>query len=610
MLEEKLKNLPEQPGVYLMKDKDGQIIYVGKAVNLKNRVRSYFASQHPESPKTRMLVSQIRDFDIMLTDTEIEALILESNLIKKHKPKYNIRLTDDKYWPFIRVTVNEPFPRVEITRQVKKDGAKYFGPYTSAGAVHETLRLLQTIFPLRSCKQATFAKQARPCLNAHINRCLAPCSGGISEEEYRQMINEVIQFLEGKQEALVKTLKQRMALAAEELQFEKAAELRDQIQAVETVIARQKVMSGRLGNLDAIHYARSLQDMCVQIFFIRGGKLLGQDYYFLEGTENTETPEVLGSFLLQYYSKVDFIPPEILVPEEVADQEVLLQWLSEKRDGKVVIKVPRQGEKKALLELVEKNAVENLQQELLQRTTKKQAVREALEELAQALNLPRMPQRIECYDISHVQGAETVASMVVFEQGRPSPGEYRRFKIKTVEGPDDFASMTEVIYRRFRKAREGDAKFAKIPDLVVIDGGKGQLSAARAAMKDLGYEDLVTVGLAKENEWLYLERTADPLILPRHSQGLCLLQRVRDEAHRFAVTYHRLLRGKRNLASALDEIPGVGPRRREALFKHFGFSLCKIREASLQELQEVEGLPEEVAQRIWEYFHPPDLSGV
>lgn len=607
VLEEKLKNLPDQPGVYLMKDQKDQIIYVGKAINLKNRVRSYFSSQHPNSPKTRMLVSSIRDLDFIITDSEIEALILESNLIKKHKPKFNIRLIDDKYWPFLRVTINEQYPRLEITRAAKKDGSRYFGPYTNAGAVHETLRLLKSIFPLRSCKQTSFAKQDRPCLNAHIGRCAAPCADLIPHEDYHKMISEVIQFLEGRQESLVKSLKGKMARAAEAMQFEKAAELRDQIQALEMIIAKQKVMSGRLGDLDVLNYARGPSETCVQVFFIRGGKLLGKDHFFLEGTEGTENTEVLSSFLQQYYSKVDFIPGEILLPEQVQDQDVLQEWLSGKRDGKVEVKIPRQGEKKALLDLVGKNAIESLNQELLQRIAKRQTVQEALSEITEALQLTEEPQRIECYDISHVQGAETVASMVVFEHGRPSPSQYRRFKIKTVEGPDDFASMTEVIYRRFKKAQAGDDKFTNLPDLVIIDGGKGQLSAARAAMVDLGYSEIPAVGLAKENEWLFLENRSDPLILPRQSQGLYLLQRIRDEAHRFAVTYHRLLRGKRNLASALDDIPGIGPRRKEALLKHFGLSLRKIINASQSELQAVDGVSTEAARQVWEYFHPPEI---
>jgi len=391
------------------------------------------------------------------------------------------------------------------------------------------------------------------------------------------------------------------------MQFEKAAELRDQIQALEMIIAKQKVMSGRLGDLDVLNYARGPNETCIQIFFIRGGKLLGKDHFFLEGTEGTENTEVLSSFLQQYYSKVDFIPGEILLPELVSDQDVLQEWLSGKREGKVEVKIPRQGEKKALIDLVGKNAIESLNQELLQRIAKKQTVQEALSEIKEALQLSEEPQRIECYDISHVQGAETVASMVVFEHGRPSPSQYRRFKIKTVEGPDDFASMTEVIYRRFIKAKAGDDKFTNLPDLVIIDGGKGQLSAARAAMVDLGYSEIPAVGLAKENEWLFLENRPDPLILPRQSQGLYLLQRVRDEAHRFAVTYHRLLRGKRNLASALDDIPGIGPRRKEALLKHFGLSLRKIINASQSELQAVDGVSTEAARQVWEYFHPPEI---
>lgn len=599
--------MPEQPGVYLMKDSREKIIYVGKAVNLKNRVRSYFSSQHVTSPKTRILVEQIRDIDYILTDSEIEALILESNLIKEHKPKYNVRLTDDKHFPFLRVSVQESFPRIEIVRAIKKDGARYFGPYTSAGAVHETLRLIKKLFPLRSCKQTVFDGKGKPCLNSHIGRCAAPCAGMISQQEYRKMIDGVILFLEGKQEDLMKLLKRQMEEAALNLEFEKAAEIRDQILAVDKVAAKQKIISDRLLDVDIINLARSFHETCIQVFFIRNGKVLGRNHYFLEGSENSEDREALSAFLKQYYSQVEYVPGEILIPRELEEKEVLESWLTGRRGSKVHLRLPKQGQKKELLDMVGKNALESLQQEALSRTLKRQASEEALGMLAQALNLPEDPHRIECYDISHIQGTETVASMVVFEEGKPAYSKYRRFRIQTVEGPDDFASMAEVIRRRFARIKEGDEKFLPCPDLVIIDGGKGQLSSAREAMEKLGFGDITAVGLAKENEWVYLEHCSDPLIIPRQSPALFLLQRIRDEAHRFAVTYHRLLRGKRNLASALDEISGIGPKRREALLKHFGMSLKKIREASLEDLHEVNGLGNDAARSVWEYFHPPEI---
>ena len=609
-LEDRIKDLPESPGVYLMKNAGGKIIYVGKAVNLKNRVRSYFSSQHADSPKTRALVSHIRDLEFIITDNEIEALILESNLIKAHKPKYNIRLTDDKNYPYLRVTVQEPYPRVEIARSRKKDGARYFGPYTNTGYVNETLRLLKKIFPVRSCKQTTFARQARPCLNAHIERCAAPCCGRISQEDYRKMIDEVVLFLEGKQEALIKALKKRMGEAADQLDFEKAAELRDQLSAIEKIIARQKIVTGSFADFDVVNLARGANITCVQIFFVRGGKLLGRDHFIMEGTEGTETGEILASFIQQYYDRVDYLPPEILLPERLEDAEVLENWLTGKKGARVRFRTPQKGEKQALLEMVGKNAAESLQHELKTKARQEDAAGGVLSELPALLGLDRDKEisRIECYDISHIQGAETVASMVVFEEGKARPSQYRRFKIRTVEGPDDFASMAEVIERRFMKADAGGEKFGILPDLVVIDGGKGQLSAARQAMTRLGYDDIPAAALAKENEWIFLEHSPDPLILPRDSQALYLLQRIRDEAHRFAVTYHRLLRGKRNLTSVLDEIPGIGPKRKTALLQHFGLSLKKIMNASVEELTRVEGISGDTAQQVWDFFHPAEIE--
>jgi excinuclease ABC subunit C len=602
MLEEKLKILPTEPGVYLFKNKRGRVIYVGKAINLRNRVKSYFSSQHTESPKTQALVRNIADVEYLLTDSEVEALILESNLIKKHQPRYNIRLTDDKSYPYLRVTLQEDYPRLEVTRSVRKDGSRYFGPYTNVGAVQATLKLLKRVFPIRSCQQARLKKRERPCLNAYIQRCAAPCQGLISQDEYRQMIAEIILFLEGKQETLAQKLEKRMAEAAKKLDFEKAAELRDQLLSVEKVREKQKIVSSNFEDLDVLNYARGAERACVQIFFVRGGKVMGGDHFLLEGGPEMEGPEILSAFLKQYYHQARFIPPQILLPDEVAEKEVLLSWLQEKRGGKVVLKFPQRGHKKELLELAAKNALGGLQQEIKLREQRQQKEEAALAEIADVLNLPEKPYRMECYDISNIQGQEAVASMVVFEEGRPNPSQYRRFKIKTVDGPDDFASMAEVIRRRFTKALASDERFSSLPDLVIVDGGKGQLSAVRAVMKELGAAQIPAVGLAEEEEVLFREGQPAPVVLPRDSQGLYLLRRIRDEAHRFAVTYHRLLRGKRNLASVLDDVPGLGPQRKAALLQHFQFSLTKIRQASREELEEVEGLGRTTAYQVWNFF--------
>lgn len=607
LLEEKLKVLPALPGVYLYKDEKGKVIYVGKAINLKNRVRSYFSGQQQNSPKTQALVKKIRDLDYIVTDSEVEALILESNLIKKYKPKYNIRLMDDKNYPYLRVTLQEKFPRLEIARTVRRDGARYFGPYTNVGAVHETLKLLKRVFPLRSCKQTNFRKQERACLNAHIKRCAAPCQGLISEGDYRKMIDEVMLFLEGRQETLAKKLKKRMQEESVQLHFEKAAELRDQIQAVEKVIEKQKIVSsGSREDFDVLHYAREAQLACVQVLFVRNGKVSGGDHFLLEGVQEMEGCAILLAFLKQFYHRAEFIPPQIVLPQKVEEQEILEAWLREKRGSKVTLTVSQRGHKKELLALASKNAQESLQRESRLGAERRKQDEKALQEIAEYLHLAEAPHRMECYDISNIQGQETVASMVVFEGGRANPSDYRRFKIKTVEGPDDFASMAEVIRRRFINAQSGNPRFSTLPDLVIVDGGKGQLSAARAAMSDLGFAHIPTIGLAKQEEWIFLENQTDPLILPRDAQGLYLLQRIRDEAHRFAITYHRLLRGRRNLASVLDEIPGLGPKRKAALLKHFQLSFQRIRQASLEELQHVEGLGSNAARQIWNFFQVTD----
>jgi len=605
-LRDKLQALPNKPGVYLMKNAAGEIIYVGKAISLKNRVKSYFQNKKHDSAKTRALVKHIADLEYILTDNELEALILECNLIKEHRPKYNVSLKDDKTYPYLKITA-EDYPRVIVTRKVYKDGAKYFGPYTSATNLRETIELLKKLFPFRSCKQAVFTNE-RPCLNAHINRCLAPCIGRITKEQYGEIIRQVVLFLEGKQEDLIVKLEKDMEQAAYNLDFERAAQLRDQIQGIKQVIEKQKIVSGGYEDQDVMAMARGFNEACVQVFFIRGGKLIGRENYFLKGTDDLERSEVLEAFIKQYYMQQDFVPREILVETELSEVKVLEEWLAEKKGSRVYIKVPKKGERKELLELVGKNALEVMEKAELEKQQKKAMTEGAVMELQKELALPRPPLRIECYDISNTQGTESVASMVVFEGGKPKKDQYRRFKIKTVEGPNDFASMYEVITRRFRNAREEGkeaqekGKFSTLPDLVIIDGGKGQLQAARKAMQEQGYAHIPTYGLAKREEWLFTEEESDPIILPRSSHALYLLQRVRDEAHRFAITYHRSLRGKRNLASILDDIPGIGEKRKKNLLQHFG-SFKRIREANVEDLLQVEGINQKVAEAVYEYLH-------
>lgn len=606
MLEDKITNLPNNPGVYLMKNNRGQIIYVGKAISLKNRVKSYFQNKKHDSAKTRALVKNIADLEYILTDTELEALILECNLIKKHRPKYNVSLKDDKTYPYLKIT-QEDYPQVIVTRKVYKDGAKYFGPYTSATNLRETIELLKRLFPFRSCKQEVFTN-TRPCLNAHIKRCLAPCAGRISKDEYSEIIKQVVLFLEGKQEDLLVKLEKDMEQAAFNLEFERAAQLRDQIQGIKLVMEKQKIVSGGNEDQDVMAMARGFNEACVQVFFIRSGKIIGRENYFLKGTDDLERSEVIEAFIKQYYIQQDFLPREILVETELSEVKVLEEWLTEKKGSRVYIKVPKKGERKELLELVGKNALEAMDKAELEKQQKKAMTEGAVMELQKELALPHPPLRIECFDISNTQGTDSVASMVVFEGGKPKKDQCRRFKIKTVEGPNDYASMYEVITRRFRNAQEekneigNKGKFSSLPDLVIIDGGKGQLHSALKAMGEQGYDHIPTYGLAEREEWLFSEEDSEPIILPRSSKALYLLQRVRDEAHRFAITYHRSLRGKRNLASILDDIPGIGEKRKKNLLQHFG-SFKKIQAASIEELAQVEGINQKVAEAVYEYLH-------
>ena len=600
---ERLADFPEKPGVYIMKDKRNRIIYVGKAVSLKNRVRSYFQSHKNLPVKVASMVSRIEDIEYIVTDSEVEALILECNLIKFHKPRYNILLRDDKQYPYIRITLNERFPRIEVVRTVKKDGARYFGPYANAGAMREAIDVINKIFPIRSCKKdlSEVPIDERPCLNYHIKRCLAPCQGFVKDEEYNEMINNIIMFLEGKRETLVKQLKDRMQEAAEKLDFERAAVLRNQISALEKVLEKQKVVSTDMIDQDIIAMARGSGIVCIQVFFIREGKLISREPFILNNTDDIERQEILTSFVKQFYNNAHFIPKEIIIDEDIDDRDTIEEWLSRKKGQKVYVLIPKRGEKKKLAQMVAENARAYLEQ--VESREERERIRnlQALEELKKFLNLKELPQRIEAFDISNTQGTESVASMVVFEDAQPKKEEYRKFKIKTVEGPNDFESMKEVISRRFKRALSGDRKFQKLPDLLLIDGGKGQLKYAREALKELGLSHILTIALAEEYEHIFVEGRDDPIVLPENSEALFLVQRVRDEAHRFALSFHRSLRSKRNLRSVLDDIPGIGKARRLALLKTLG-GLEGIKRATLEELAAVPGMNRKAAQAVHEYF--------
>lgn len=592
LVEEKLKLLPDSPGVYLMKDARGKIIYVGKAVVLKNRVRQYFQRNKGHTPKVRAMVEKIADFETIMTGSEVEALILECNLIKKHRPRYNISLKDDKSYPYVKVTLQEEFPRVFVTRRILKDGARYFGPYTNAMAVHESLKLLRRLFPLRSCRQMG----ERPCLEYHIKRCIAPCTGNVDREEYDAMIRAVLLFLEGRTEDVERELSARMQAAAESYHFELAARLRDQLAAVRQVAEKQNIVTGA-GDQDAVGMARSDIGVCVQIFFIRAGKMLGREHFLLQGSEEESDEALLTAFLQQYYHQAAFVPREVLLPMELEETALLSEWLSEKKGGKVQIFVPQRGSKRDIVNMAEGNAEKYLRDEAERVKQANAQTLGAVEELGHYLGLRELPNRMECFDISHNQGSETVASMVVFEGGLPKKSDYRRFKIRSAEGkPDDFKSMREVTTRRYGKLAEEE-----LPDLIVIDGGKGQLSSALEIIRGAGHLKVPVVGLAKQFELIFVEGSSDPVVLPRHSQALYLIQRIRDEAHRFAITYHRKLRGKRNLVSVLDHIDGIGPKRRKMLWSHFG-NLNRIKAASVEELAAVEGMNLPAAEAVYQFF--------
>jgi excinuclease ABC subunit C len=634
-----LDTLPTNPGVYLMKDERAAIIYVGKAINLRNRVRSYFHAPYGQDAKVWRLVERIRDIEFIVTETELEALVLECNLIKKFKPHFNVRLKDDKRYPYIKVTWQEPFPKVYVTRRMDNDGARYFGPFTAVWAVHETMDTLRKIFPYLTCDREINGRDKRACLYYDIGLCLAPCIGASSREEYRAMIDRLCKFLQGKTEEVTAALRVRLDESVDKLEFERAARYRDQLQALAHIAEHQKVVSTVTVDQDVIAFARDDGAACVQVFFVRGGKLLGREYFVLEGTEGENADQVLSSFVKQFYDEAAYVPPEILLPDNIDEAQIIEQWLNRARGHKVVLQVPRVGQGKELVAMAEENArvtLTSLKAQWLADETKQMS---AVAELQQALGLQNPPLRMECYDISNTQGTNSVGAMVVFERGAAKKSDYRKFKIKTVEGANDYASLQEVLRRRFRRlvdarveesgeagglgsngdpkrgqepalsAVEGSAVSSRLPgkddswkmmpDLVIIDGGKGQLSAAHEVLRELGIEGVNLISLAKQEEEVFVPARDESLRLPKSSEALKLLQRIRDEAHRFGITYHRKLRAQVGIASQLDAIPGIGPRRRRALLTRFG-SIEKIRDASVAELLTVEGMTRAAAQKLKE----------
>ena len=608
-LREQLDALPTKPGVYLLKDDQGQILYVGKAVNLRARVRSYFHASAGQSAKIKRLVSCIAAVDFIVTASELEALILESTLIKRHKPKYNVRLKDDKRYPYIKITWQEDFPRVLIVRRMERDGARYFGPFTAAWAVQQTLHSLRPVFPYLTCNRTITGQDERACLYLDIGRCLGPCVGAVGREEYRAMIDGLCRFLEGKADELVSDLEARMETAAAAWDFEEAARYRDQLAAIQRVIERQKVVSAAMADQDVIAFARADGDACVQVFFIRRGRLIGREYFVLDGAAEESDTEIVASFVKQFYDEAAYVPPEILLPHEIDEAMIIQEWLRSRRGNKVLLKVPRRGHKRELVAMAAENAAETLKHLRSQWLADEGRQAGAVAELQEHLGLPAPPNRIECYDISTIQGSATTGAMVVFVKGVPRKSDYRRFKIRTVAGNDDYASMREMLRCRFRRLGKAQpqtevtpggqkSSWDLLPDLLVVDGGKGQLNVALEVLDEFGLRGQVAaVGLAKQEEEMFLPGRPEPLRLPRASQGLYLMQRVRDEAHRFAITYHRHVRCKGTLTSQLDGVPGIGPRRRSALLRRFG-SVEAIREASVEELAAVPGMTRPAAEQL------------
>ena len=589
---EKVSHLPTTPGVYLWRDKYQRIIYVGKAINLRNRVRSYVQQDVNRSVKVTAMMRRAWDVETIQTKTEMEALILEATLIKEHHPKYNIMLRDDKTYPYVKITVQEDFPRLFMTRRLERDGAKYFGPFTDVTAVHHVLRILRSYYPLRTCKSM---KVERPCLQYHMHYCEGPCMKYVTVEAYRRYIDDIVALFEGKQVQVIQEITSKMEQASEDLEFELAAKYRDDLLSIQKVQEKQRMVTQR-GDMDVLGMAIDGPMACIQLFFIRSGRLLGRENYFVQ--HEGDSPElVMTEFIKQYYGGSTFIPKELLLPMDSVDRELFSEWFSSMKGQQVEVSVPQRGYKKDLIKMAEENAQNFLAERRRQWQYTIDKSGGAVKKLAEVLDLPRLPERMECYDISHMQGAETVASMVVFEGGKPAKREYRRFKLKTVQGkPDDFASMAEIMERRY-----GNEKDWPMPDLIIIDGGKGQLNAALPVIRAMGVTDVPVISLAKRIEEVFVEGESESIILEHHTPELQLLQQIRDEAHRFAITYHRRLRGKRNLESVLDHVEGIGPKRRKALYKHFG-NLDAMRVAELYELENVEGMNKKAALAVYEFF--------
>lgn len=599
-LEKQLETLPAKPGVYIFKDSLGKVIYVGKAASLRHRVKAYFSPSNNVPIKQQRLTSSISDLEYIVTDSEQEALILECNLIKKFRPSYNVRLKDDKTFPYLKIDLKNEWPSVRITRRFHKNGDRYFGPFASARSLRQTIRLIKKIFPFRSCTKNITGKDTKPCLEYHIHRCLGPCTGTVSKQEYNEVIKQVIMFLEGKQELVVKELRRKMQKASEQLQFEKAAMLRDQIKAIEKVIEGQRIAIIVRGDQDAIAMAQTKDLAYVEIFFIRSNKLVGRDYILLDGIRDEEPSQIMTSFVKQYYASSASIPPQILLQYPVEEPAVITKWLASQRGGPVRLLVPHKGSKRQLLDIVAQNAKHGLTlYQAKQPTTLQSAL--GLEELKERLELPRVPLRIEAYDISNIRGNLAVGSMTVLDKGIPKPSHYRRFKIRSVANIDDYAMIQEVLKRRFKRQLAAEDNWAVMPDLILIDGGKGHLNAALQVLKELGLDSIPVASLAKEKEEVFIPSKTEAVDIPQTSIALHLLQRIRDEAHRFALGYHQRLRYREGIASALDSIPGIGPKRKKALLKKFG-TVQAIREASVEEIANVTGMTPKLAEKVKEYL--------
>ena len=609
-IQEELKKLPGKPGVYLMHDEKDAIIYVGKAISLKNRVRQYFQSSRNKGAKIEQMVTHISRFEYIVTDSELEALVLECNLIKEHRPKYNTMLMDDKTYPFIKVTVNEPFPRVMMARRMKKDKAKYFGPYTSAGAVKDTIELIRKLYHIRSCNRSLpkdIGKE-RPCLNYHIHQCYAPCQGYISREEYRKSIDEVVRFLNGNYDPILKELEEKMLDASENLEFEKAIDYRELLASVQKIAQKQKITDTAGDDRDIIAMASEGEDAVVQVFFIRGGRLIGRDHFYLKIAENDTKSEILSSFIKQFYAGTPYIPAELMLPEEIEDQEIIEEWLTTRREHKVRLRIPKKGTKEKLVELAQKNA------QMVLKNDKERLKREegrtigAVKELEKILGLTGII-RMEAYDISNTNGFDSVGSMVVYEHGKPKRNDYRKFKIKSVQGPDDYASMNEVLTRRFEhglRERQDESEtggFQAFPDLIMMDGGRGQVNIALEVLEKLNLH-IPVCGMVKDDNHrtrgLYFNNVELPI--DRNSECFRLITRIQDEAHRFAITFHRQLRSKGQVHSILDDIPGVGPARRKDLMRSFE-NIEAIRNATVDNLKELPSMNEKSAQEVYKFFH-------